>query len=142
MAGHAETSLKKLFSLKKAEGESPYVRTPPAPPMPTETNPSSVQVFVLMPNEAIPWSRVAPKPADRTGETVLYKDGLEMVRYYYVRGDQWVAEYSEVRKGRWVKVVTVTTTLSWSYGAWTNKVVVSPPVMVPDRGTKSSRGRH
>jgi hypothetical protein len=124
-----QAELKRLLSLKPSGGGSPYVRTPPTPPMPTEANPSVTQTFVLMPNEAIPWSRVAPKPANRSGESVTYKGDVQMVRYYYVLGDQWVSEYTEVRKGRWVKVVTVTTTLTWSYGEWRARVIPTPPQM-------------
>mgnify|MGYP007132430170 FL=1 len=143
-----KSNLGKLFSLKADKGDSPYVRTPPAPPMPTETNSSAVtQVFVLMPNEAIPWSRVAPKPANRSGETVSHRGDAEMVRYYDVRGDQWVSEYLEVRKGRWVKVVVVTTTLTWSYGEWRARVVLIPPQMyypspVPPKGQHGGDRRH
>lgn len=127
-----QAELKQLFSLKVDKGNSPYVRTPPVPPMPTEANPSVTQVFVLAPNEGIPWSRVAPKPANRSGESITYKGDVEMVRYYYVRGDQRVSEYLEVRKGRWVKVVMVTTTLTWSYGEWRARVLpISPQMYYP-----------
>jgi hypothetical protein len=142
-----KAELKQLFSLKVDKGNSPYVRTPPAPPMPTEASPSVTQVFVLAPNEGIPWSRVAPKPANRSGESVTYKGDVEMVQYYSVRGDQWVSEYLEVRKGRWVKVVVVTTTLTWSYGEWRARVVPIPPQMyypspVPPKGQHHDGRRH
>ena len=109
-----------------------YVRCPPMQPMPTPEHPDVYQTFVLPPHEAIPECRLAPLPRNRSYEQTWYEGGTQRSRWCQVVGGRDFSEITEIRGGRWVKVVTAHTYVTGSYGEWKSVIVPTPPAMYYD----------